>query len=70
MSQITRPHWKKGEPDEVVIVCDFCGRLHTEKTIEKIITMDHTAICSLCVELCNDIIAEGRAAKSEKVADA
>jgi diadenosine tetraphosphate (Ap4A) HIT family hydrolase len=40
-----------------VLACTFCGKL--QKDVAKLIAGEKSLICSECVSLCNEIIAEG-----------
>ncbi len=43
-------------PDNVLAYCSFCNT-HKD-SVTKLIVSDNVAICSDCIELCNQLIAE------------
>jgi ClpX C4-type zinc finger len=55
------PHSRGSPPSLDEIRCSFCGKRATE--VDKIIAgpTPVVAICSECVELCSEIVAEERA---------
>jgi ATP-dependent Clp protease ATP-binding subunit ClpX len=44
--------------------CDFCGK--SKEEVEKLIVGDSSAICSDCIELCNDILKDDKVKKFPK----
>lgn len=54
-------------PDNKIQHCSFCGS-HKEK-VTKLIVGDEVAICSDCIDLCNQLIVTDRSSDDSKAAD-
>jgi ATP adenylyltransferase len=46
------------------LVCSFCSK-HQDEVAKLIAGPDHVYVCSECIALCNEIIAEGRAPEQD-----